>query len=55
MRDEYFAEFVSEFGEATMRADLPPEAYATWRGKLPDQLLTYWKAAGWRAYAARLF
>ncbi len=55
MRDEYFAEFVSEFGEATMRADLPPEAYATWRGKLPDQLLTYWKEEGWSAYAGGLF
>lgn len=55
MRDEDFEYFVSKFGEATHRADVPPEAIEKWRGKLPDLLLAYWQEEGWCAYAGGLF
>ena len=55
MRDEDFEFFVSRFGEATHRVDVPLEAIQKWRGKLPDQLLTYWQEEGWCGYANGLF
>jgi hypothetical protein len=41
MRDEDFEVFIDEFGEATHRTDVPVDAIQKWKGKLPDQLLTY--------------
>ena len=55
MRDEDFEVFIDEFGEATHRIDVPAEAIEKWRGKLPDQLLTYWEQEGWSGYANGLF
>lgn len=55
MRDEDFEYFISKFGEATNRVDVPSEAIVKWRGKLPDQLLTYWQEEGWCGYANGLF
>ncbi|SFZ77017.1 GAD-like domain-containing protein [Chitinimonas taiwanensis] len=55
MRDEAFEVFVEEFGEATHRVDVPFAAIEKWRGKLPNQLLTYWQAEGWCGYANGLF
>jgi len=55
MRDEDFEVFISEFGEATYRVDVPPEAIEKWRGKLPELLLTYWQEVGWCCYANGLF
>lgn len=55
MRDEDFEYFVSKFGEATDRVDVPAEDIQKWRGKLPDQLLTYWMEEGWCGYANGLF
>ncbi len=55
MRDEDFEVFIGEFGEATHRIDVPAEAIQKWRGKLPDQLLTYWQEEGWCGYANGLF
>lgn len=51
MRDEFFEVFIEEFGEATHRIAVPEEKIEKWRGKLPDQLLKYWKAEGWSGYA----
>ena len=55
MRDEDFELFISEFGEATYRADVPADAIKKWQGKLPEQLLKYWKDEGWCGYAKGLF
>lgn len=55
MRDEDFEVFIEEFGEATDRVEVPVTAIEKWRGKLPDQLLTYWKEEGWCGYAKGLF
>jgi hypothetical protein len=55
MRDEYFEYFISKFGEATSRVAVPPQDIEKWRGKLPEQLLTYWSEEGWCSYAKGLF
>jgi len=55
MRDEDFQVFIDEFGEATQRIEVPEASFDRWRGKLPDQLLTYWKEEGWCSYASGLF
>lgn len=55
MRDEDFEYFISKFGEPADRVDVPSEAIDKWRGKLPDQLLTYWQEEGWCGYANGLF
>ena len=55
MRDENFKVFISEFGEATHRTNVPVEAIQKWRGKLPDQLLKYWQEEGWCGYKDGLF
>lgn len=55
MRDEDFEVFISEFGEATHRVDVPIETIQKWRDKLPDLLLTYWQEEGWCGYANGLF
>lgn len=54
MRDEDFQVFIDEFGEATQRIEVPEASFDRWRGKLPDQLLTYWKEEGWCSYASGL-
>jgi hypothetical protein len=55
MRDEDFEVFIEEFGEASRRTEVPAESFNLWQGKLPDQLLKYWKEEGWCAYADGLF
>lgn len=55
MRDDDFEVFIEEFGEASHRIDVPAEAIQRWQGKLPDQLLAYWKEEGWSGYANGLF
>ncbi len=50
MRDEDFEVFIDEFGEATHRVVVPQSSIEKWRGKLPNQLLTYWQQEGWCAY-----
>ncbi|MDQ1835462.1 GAD-like domain-containing protein [Massilia scottii] len=55
MRDEDFEVFIDEFGEATQRFNVPTTSIERWRGKFPDQLLSYWKDEGWCAYANGLF
>ena len=55
MRDEDFEYFISKFGDATTRVEVPSSSFDKWRDKLPDQLLTYWKEEGWCAYGNGLF
>ncbi|MDZ7914362.1 MAG: GAD-like domain-containing protein [Rhodococcus sp. (in: high G+C Gram-positive bacteria)] len=55
MRGEHFAEFIREFGEATHRVEVPTDALERWRGRLPEQLMTYWREEGWSGYANGLF
>jgi hypothetical protein len=55
MRDDDFEVFIEEFGEASHRIDVPAEAIQRWQGKLPDQLLAYWREEGWSGYANGLF
>ncbi|KMJ45722.1 GAD-like domain protein [Xenorhabdus khoisanae] len=55
MRDKYFDSFIEEFGEATQHIAVPSESIEKWRGKLPDQLLHYWRTEGWNSYQDGLF
>jgi hypothetical protein len=55
MRDEDFAFFISEFGEAQIRREVPEEVIHQWKGRLPDKLLEYWRDEGWSGYANGLF
>jgi len=55
MRDEDFAFFISEFGEARTRREVPKEVLEQWKGRLPGKLLQYWGSEGWAGYADGLF
>lgn len=54
MRDEDFDVFIDEFGEASERFEVPSEIIERWHGRVPNQLLTYWKEEGWCSYAQGL-
>jgi len=51
MRGEHFAEFINEFGEPKHRTTVPADSIERWRGRLPEQLLTYWQEEAWCGYA----
>ena len=55
--DESFAYFHNDegFGPAINTAAVPPEVIAKFKGKLPDQLLSYWRQHGWSGYGNGLF
>lgn len=53
--DEYFAGFLEDFGPTSDRRFVPPSSIKRFRGKLPDQLLSYWEEHGWCGYANGLF
>ncbi|MDX7993287.1 GAD-like domain-containing protein, partial [Xenorhabdus littoralis] len=55
MRDEFFEYFIEKMGEATQHREVPAEAIDKWRGKLPGQLLYYWKHEGCNSYQDGLF
>jgi hypothetical protein len=55
MRDEDFSLFIDEFGEAGRRDPVPDSAFEKWSGKLPNQLLAYWRQEGWCSYRQGLF
>lgn len=55
MRDETFQCLIDEIGEATYRREVPAEAFTRWQGKLPDQLLRYWRDEGWSGYGSGAF
>ena len=55
--DESFAYFYTDkgFGPATLSRPVPAESIAKFKGKLPDQLLSYWQQYGWCGYGSGLF
>lgn len=53
--DEDFDFFLSTFGPGYDRRYVPPSTIDRYRGKLPDQLLTYWETYGWCGYAEGAF
>ena len=53
--DEMFAYLLEKMGPAFDRRDVPASSIERYRGKLPDQLLTYWQEHGWSGYADGLF
>ena len=55
--DESFSYFYRDkgFGPAIDTAAVPPEAIAKFKGKLPNQLLSYWQQYGWSGYGKGLF
>jgi hypothetical protein len=53
--DQYFEFFLENFGPAFDRRDVPHETLQRFQGKLPDQLLAYWREHGWCGYAEGLF
>jgi hypothetical protein len=53
--DEDFPDFLKLFGSAVHRQDVPETAFAKYKNKLPDQLLEYWRVAGWSGFADGLF
>ncbi|REF26452.1 hypothetical protein BDD26_1095 [Xenorhabdus cabanillasii] len=55
MRDEDFEYFIKKWGEATQHRAVPVESIEKWLGKLPGQLLYYWKTEGWNSYQNGLF
>lgn len=54
MRDEDFLLFIDEFGEANSAEVVPEAALRRWAGRLPGQLLTYWRQEGWCSYGRGL-
>ncbi len=55
MRDEFFECFIDDLGEATQHRAVPSESIDKWVGKLPGQLLYYWKHEGWNSYQDGMF
>ncbi|MDC9581623.1 GAD-like domain-containing protein [Xenorhabdus sp. PR6a] len=55
MRDEFFECFIDDLGEATQHRPVPSESMDKWLGKVPGQLLYYWKHEGWNSYQNGLF
>ena len=55
MTDEYFQGFLEDFGPAYDRRNVPESSIEAYRGRLPDQLLTYRREHGWCGYADGLF
>jgi len=53
--DEDFEHFLDTMGPATSRRRVPVAQVARYRGRLPDQLLAYWKEYGWCGHADGLF
>lgn len=53
--DENFAYFLEKMGPAIAKSYVPKASIERYRGKLPDQLLTYWEEHGWCGYADGLF
>ncbi len=53
--DEDFEYFLETMGPSLDRRDVPASTIERFRGKLPDQLLSYWQEHGWCGYADGLF
>lgn len=53
--DEAFSIFIDSMGEPMYRQEVPSSSLDRYRGKLPNQLLSYWAEHGWCGYADGLF
>ena len=53
--DENFEYFLEKMGPAIDKRHVPPSSIDRYRGRLPDQLLSYWEEHGWCGYANGLF
>jgi hypothetical protein len=53
--DENFEYFLEKMGPAIEKRHVPATSIDRFRGKLPDQLLSYWEEHGWCGYADGLF
>jgi hypothetical protein len=53
--DENFEYFLEKMGPAIEKRMVPPSSIERYRGRLPDQLLSYWDEHGWAGYADGLF
>jgi hypothetical protein len=55
--DQFMENFLGfkRFGPPLARRDVPPEKIEKFRGKLPNQLLSYWEEYGWSGFADGLF
>jgi len=53
--DENFEYFLEKMGPAIDKRHVPQSTIDRYRGKLPDQLLSYWEEHGWCGYADGLF
>jgi len=50
-----FSNFIEEFGSPIERREVPTSSIQRYRGKLPDQLLEYWREHGWCGYGDGIF
>ena len=55
--DKFFDNFFNYqgFGPIVETHEVPAESMERYRGKLPDQLLSYWQEYGWSGFAQGLF
>jgi hypothetical protein len=53
--DENFEYFLDKMGPPLEKRQVPASSIERYRGKLPDQLLSYWDEQGWCGYADGLF
>ncbi|WP_177196601.1 GAD-like domain-containing protein [Duganella sp. CF517] len=53
--DECYEMFLSELGPQFVKVQLSPHQIAKFEGRLPEQLLEYWKLYGWSGYYDGLF
>jgi len=53
--DDNFAFFLKNFGPAFDRREVPEASLNRYHGKLPEQMLAYWREHGWCGYAEGLF
>lgn len=53
--DENFKYFLEKMGPAIEKRHVPASSVQRYRGRLPDQLLSYWEEQGWCGYANGLF
>ncbi len=53
--DEVFSIFIEVFGQPINHQVVPAESIERYKGKLPNQLLTYWEEHGWCGYGEGIF
>jgi len=53
--DRIFARFIEKFGEPIDRQEVPASSIERYKGKLPNQLLSYWAEHGWCGYGEGIF